>query len=182
MGARFAKWLAQGGQPGTRPLGTGRDEAGPGPVGWTPPVYAERGLHMTGIGYTGASAPGRAGRAPMILNPAVDYVAVGPGPPMDRVWQGFQKENALALLQYGSRHPGMGPAVPGTDPPASVYDRNPMQLLSAKLATTQKVPAGVGAVGPGLDWMPNPTSPTASQPPPGAPSLVQTIMRRLFGG
>ncbi|MGH7745254.1 MAG: hypothetical protein ACREQ5_10720 [Candidatus Dormibacteria bacterium] len=145
------------------------------------PVYGQRGYHMTGQGYWGADQVSPvSGRPPMRLEPDVDYVKVPPGPLFDRAWQGFQKENALAALQYASRHPGMGPHVPGTDPPGSVYERNTMQYLKAGLPTTQKMPADVGAVGPGLDWMPNPTSPSPSYVGE-APSVWQTIWRRFTG-
>lgn len=187
MGA-LSRWLGGGGQPQHARASArgavdydGQPALGNGGVTFVSPVYGERGYHMTGVGYFGADQPGPSGRPPLRLEPDVDWVRVPPGPLFDRVWQGFQKENALALLQYGSRHPGMGPAVPGTDPPDSVYERNPMQYLKAGLPTTQKVPADAGAVGPGMDWMPNPTAPSPSYAPEQAP-WYSVLWQRFTGG
>jgi hypothetical protein len=165
----------EGGTPGRLPIDPG-DAKRVVSDGWTPPIYRETGIHMSGIGYMPGESAG------LNLQPNVFYTRPPATPTYDRAWQGFQKENALALLQYGSRHPGMGPHVPGTDPPDSVYETNPMRLLSARFARVNKVPADAGAVGPGMAWMPNPSNPTASYAPQGAPSLWSTIWSRLFGG
>jgi len=176
----LSAWLRGGGNPAETVADTDVRDS-PGAPGFTPDVYAQRSYMMTGVGYTGASQVNRIGRAPMNLEPDVDYVRTPASPLLDRAWQGFQKDNALALLQYSSRHPGMGPHVPGTDPPESVYETNPMTLLVSRGSRVNKTPAGVGAVGPGMDWMPNPTNPTATyaEQPTG---LWATIARRLFGG
>ena len=177
----LSAWLQGGGTPGSA-VDDGGYPRREQDRGFTSSVYAERSYHMTGVGYFGADQPGPSGRPPMRLEPDVDYVRSPASPLTDIQYQGWQKENALALLQYSSRHPGMGPHVPGTDPPGDFYpEGNPMRFLVSRGDRTNKVPAGVGAVGPGLDWMPNPSNPTASYAQPST-GLWAAIRSRLFGG
>ena len=172
-------WLAGGGTPGVSVVDNEPAQAEPN-APFTSPVYGLRGYYMTGTGYIGADQAN--GRTPMRLEPDVDYVRTPAAPLLDRAWQGWQKENALALLQYSSRHPGMGPHVPGTDPPESVYESNPMRYLVSRGDRVDKVPAAVGAIGPGMSWVPNPTNPTATYAPEQSGGLMASIVRRLFGG
>jgi hypothetical protein len=123
--------------------------------------------------------PGR-GQA-VYSDPDAYYIRRPIAPTYDRAWQGFQKQNPQSLNQYAYRHYGMGMHVPGTDPPASPYTANPMQNQAAYLQTIQKNAAHPGAVGPGMTWMPNPTSPgtTASAYAASTPSVWRSILNRL---
>jgi hypothetical protein len=142
-----------------------------------PEVYEERGYYMTGIGFVSA---------PWLTHPDDTYTRCPSQGPYDRAWQGVQKINPLAMLQYGSRHPGMGVDVPGTDPVGSPYDVNTMTYVAARGDRVNKNAVGVGAVGPGMPWMPNPTEPGSwggsqlsadyTEPNPGP---LRTILRRL---
>lgn len=117
------------------------------------PSADDRVYIYTGVGFDTSQ---------VILHPDDLYVRKPGTQPFDKAWQGFQKENPLANLQYASAHPGMGPHVPGTWPSESPYFSNTMQWMAAKNPTVQKNPSQSGAMGPGLPWVPNPTAPTAA--------------------